>query len=145
MNKMYLIATMEGGVMECPQIIYTNYQIVHTDSQKTALKIYDRQNGNDYYKGVCMAKREDDEITVLNKAATYSDVECLGKITVNSKSTSGPNSLHLRCKKCWVGNTKRFQHIFDNPLRLPKENSYEQVECDTCKKVWYTRKDGFIE
>lgn len=47
----YLVATECGGLMECPEIWYTYYQIIHADSPEEAKKKYDEINKCSYFYG----------------------------------------------------------------------------------------------
>lgn len=47
----YLVATQCGGLMEDPEIWYTDYQIIHADTAKDAKKKYDEINNCSYFYG----------------------------------------------------------------------------------------------
>lgn len=56
----YLIATMCGGVMESPDIYYTNYQIITADTSKEACEIYNKKNNCNYYYAAAIMQVDDD-------------------------------------------------------------------------------------
>lgn len=55
----YLIATMCGGVMEAPDIYYTNYQIITANTSKEACEIYNKKNNCNYYYAAAIMKVDD--------------------------------------------------------------------------------------
>ena len=76
MNK-YLIATREGGLMECPQITYRNYQVVEAPSRKEALESYNSTNNCTYFHGTTMAEKVDSNVTVVNEAVSVGKLQML--------------------------------------------------------------------
>lgn len=47
----YLVATQEGGIMEDPQIRYTNQQVIKANSKEEAAQKYNAINNCSYYYG----------------------------------------------------------------------------------------------
>lgn len=52
----YLVALKEGGLMECPKITYSNYQVIHADSEDEALDKYNTINKCDFFYGAIIKK-----------------------------------------------------------------------------------------
>ena len=50
-SKRYLVATRCGGIMEDPEIHYTNYQIINANSEKEAVSKYNDINDCSFYYG----------------------------------------------------------------------------------------------
>lgn len=76
MNK-YLIALSVGGLMEQPEITYEDFQVIEATTQYEAIKKYNELNKCSYFYGTCMAENINGDINVLNRYATYKDVEML--------------------------------------------------------------------
>ena len=47
----YVVALMCGGLMEDPEIRYSDYQVIHADSEKEACEKYNRMNNCNFYYG----------------------------------------------------------------------------------------------
>lgn len=45
----YLVALAVGGLMECPEITYQDYQEIEADSAEEARKIYKKNNCDFFY------------------------------------------------------------------------------------------------
>jgi len=56
----YLIATMCGGIMESPDIYYTNYQIITANTSEEACEIYNKKNNCNYYYANTIMQVDDD-------------------------------------------------------------------------------------
>lgn len=55
-----LIATMCGGIMESPDIYYTNYQIITANTSEEACEIYNKKNNCNYYYASTIMQVDDD-------------------------------------------------------------------------------------
>jgi hypothetical protein len=75
----YLVATQEGGVMECPKITYTNYQIVHAKSYQEAYEKYKERFKVTYWFPEVMASKINGVIKIYNKSVTFELIEKLEK------------------------------------------------------------------
>lgn len=47
----YLVALAVGGLMECPEITYQDYQEIEADTAEEACKIYNEKNKCDFFYG----------------------------------------------------------------------------------------------
>ena len=63
----YLVALAVGGLMECPEITYQDYQEIEADSAEEACKIYNKKNNCDYFYGTVIRKINDDGVVVGEK------------------------------------------------------------------------------
>lgn len=55
----YLVALAVGGLMECPEITYQDYQEIEADNEEDACKIYNEKNNCDYFYGAVIRKLND--------------------------------------------------------------------------------------
>lgn len=55
----YLVALAVGGLMECPEITYQDYQEIEADSEEDACKIYNEKNNCDFFYGAVIRKLND--------------------------------------------------------------------------------------
>lgn len=71
MNK-YIVALQAGGLMESPEIYYTDYQIINADTKTEAVRIYNEINKCDYFYGDVVCILEENEWKILdNKITKY--------------------------------------------------------------------------
>ena len=56
----FVVALQTGGLMECPEIEYTNYQIIEAYTAEEAVEEYNIINNCSFYYGKCMGKASDD-------------------------------------------------------------------------------------
>lgn len=56
----YLVALAVGGLMECPEITYQDYQEIEADSAEEARMIYNKKNNCDFFYGEVIRKINDD-------------------------------------------------------------------------------------
>lgn len=56
----YLVALAVGGLMECPEITYQDYQEIEADSAEEARMIYNNKNNCDFFYGEVIRKINDD-------------------------------------------------------------------------------------
>lgn len=59
----YLVALAVGGLMECPEITYQDYQEIEADSAEEARMIYNKKNNCDFFYGEVIRKINDDVMT----------------------------------------------------------------------------------
>lgn len=59
-KESFVVALQTGGLMECPQIEYRNYQIIEAYTPEEAVKEYNRINNCNFYYGKCMGKASED-------------------------------------------------------------------------------------
>lgn len=52
----YVVALKCGGIMEDPEIYYTNYQLIKADSEEEAYEKYNKINNCSFYYG-CVLKK----------------------------------------------------------------------------------------
>ena len=76
MNR-YLIATSVGGLMEMPNITYEDFDVIEANTRDEALEKYNKKYNCSYFYGTCLAEIVGGIINVLNKNATYEQVELL--------------------------------------------------------------------
>ena len=76
MNK-YLIALGVGGIMEMPEITYSDFQIIEAETENEAVKKYNKINNCSFFYGTCLAEKVNGKINVLNKKVSYEEVERL--------------------------------------------------------------------
>jgi len=57
--KKYLVALQTGGLMESPNIEYSDYQEIEANSPLEAEKEYNRINKCSYFYGKCMGEVKD--------------------------------------------------------------------------------------
>lgn len=60
----YLVALAVGGLMECPEITYQDYQEIEADSAEEARKIYNKKNNCDFFYGEVIRKINDDDVAI---------------------------------------------------------------------------------
>lgn len=58
----YLVALAVGGLMECPEITYENYQEIEANSAEEARKIYNEKNNCDFFYGRVIRKLSDSDV-----------------------------------------------------------------------------------
>jgi len=73
--KKYLVALCVGGIMEDPEISYTEYEIIEAQNGKEAVAIYNKKNNCKFYYGCLMATKTKNGVKVNNKGITYDIVE----------------------------------------------------------------------
>lgn len=59
----YLVALAVGGLMECPEITYQDYQEIEAVNEKQACEIYNKKNNCEFFYGQVIRKINDDETT----------------------------------------------------------------------------------
>ena len=47
----YIVATSNGGLMECPEVYYDKFQLIEADSEDLARKIYNDKNNCNFFYG----------------------------------------------------------------------------------------------
>ena len=60
----YLVALQEGGLMEDPEIRYTNKQVIEAASPRQAEEIYNKKNNCSYFYAHCLGKVKGKKITI---------------------------------------------------------------------------------
>lgn len=78
-TKKYLVALSEGGLMEQPELNYSDFEVIEANSRNEAVEIYNKKNNCSYFYGTCMAEKINGKINVINKAVSYDKVEILKK------------------------------------------------------------------
>lgn len=54
MNHKYIVALRTGGLMEDPEISYTNYWVISAENPHMAEEIYNNRNNCSFYYGVTL-------------------------------------------------------------------------------------------
>ncbi len=52
----YVVAMLCGGMMECPEMYYSDYQLIFADSEREALDKYNKLNNCSYFYGAIVCK-----------------------------------------------------------------------------------------
>lgn len=79
MNK-YLVALSVGGLMECPDFTYSDFDVIVANSRNEATEIYNKKHDCSYFYGTCMAEKIDGEINVINNGVTYEKLGMLNSL-----------------------------------------------------------------
>lgn len=55
----YIVALSTGGLMECPEMYYENFQVIEAENDKQAEEIYNKKNNCNYFWGVTLCEYND--------------------------------------------------------------------------------------
>ena len=69
MNK-YLVALCSGGIMENPEITYSDFEVIDADSIEEAVEKYNKKNNCSYFYGTCVAENVNGIISILPKTVS---------------------------------------------------------------------------
>ena len=63
----YIVATSNGGLMECPEVYYDKFQLIEADSEDLARKMYNDKNNCKYFYGVVICEYTEDNAWILDE------------------------------------------------------------------------------
>jgi hypothetical protein len=73
----YIVALQTGGLMEDPEVRYSEVEVVEAESPQHAEEIYNKKHKCNFFYGVCMAGSENAVITIYNDDVTYAWVKMI--------------------------------------------------------------------
>ena len=74
--KKYLVALAEGGTMEQPRIMYSDYQIIEAETEEKAEEKYNSKNNCSYYYGECLGEYDENTGLVSVPIAIFIKEKC---------------------------------------------------------------------
>lgn len=76
MNK-YLVALTAGGLMEMPELTYSDFEIIEASTRKDAVEQYNTKHNCNFFYGSCMAEIVNGKLNIINDSVSHGQVESL--------------------------------------------------------------------
>jgi hypothetical protein len=128
MNK-YLVALQTGGLMEDPEIRYSDHQTIEAESKQDAQQLYNKKNKCSYFYGCCLLGWEKGKIVIFNDQVTQRQI----------------NDFEKACQSKEASVTSVKQFIHDEFVRLGFEQTdkyfgggyvKQEAEKEFCVRVY---------